>query len=191
MPQNGGRTLIQWVGLEPPKEMQAKNEQARLEQITGLMQQIVDDIGNHFDGLGDWKTQIVRDGSQVSFSCQCPSAHDPLTVKGALLAMWNSYCNQASRNLREQEWSVWVKFAETVASLTSLGQARESIRMVWNGNDARIELIIEALSQMPRNDGKRGARRLHLECPEDRRARFESLVRTIFERDADEILKEL
>jgi hypothetical protein len=188
MQQQSGRTLIQWVGLEPPKEMQAKEEQARLDQITGLMQQTVNTVSENFDGLDEWKTQIVRDGSQVSFSCQCPSSHETVTVKGALQSTWNSYCSQASRYLREQEWPVWVKFAETVASLTSLGQARESIRMIWNGNDARLELVVEALSQLPRNDGKRGARRLYLECPEGRRVLLESLVRTAFERDADEIM---
>jgi len=76
--------LIQCLGLAPPKELQALDEKPRLENIGILMQNTINTVTNKFTGLRDWENQIVRDGSLVTFSCQCPDTHDSFRGKGLL-----------------------------------------------------------------------------------------------------------
>ena len=113
-------TLIQWVGLIPPRELQALEEKPRLENITVLMQNTVNTVTDTFKGLHDWNIQILRDGSLVTFSCQCPDPHDPLQVRTNLTATWDKRCKEDSRLRREREWATWIKFAELVSSWTTL-----------------------------------------------------------------------
>ena len=72
-----------------------------MENIKALMQYTVNHVTNTFKGLRDWSVQMVRDGSVVSFSCQCPDQHDPFEVKKFLDATWDHYCKQASGLLKK------------------------------------------------------------------------------------------
>jgi hypothetical protein len=94
-------TLIQWILLPVPEELQRQEEQKRMENIKALMQYTVNHVTNTFKGLRDWSVQMVRDGSVVSFSCQCPDQHDPFEVKKFLDATWDHYCKQASGLLKK------------------------------------------------------------------------------------------
>lgn len=93
-------TLIQWLLLPVPEELQAQEDMRRQENINALIHSTVNHVANNFKGLCDWQASQVRDGSVVSFSCHAPVSVDAMAVKRFLDETWDHYCKEATRLLK-------------------------------------------------------------------------------------------